>query len=48
MKLIGFFDECIEIVESVDKYVFCDGVWKGEMLFVYLMNWWWWGEDFKL
>lgn len=47
LKSIGFFDERIETVESVDKYVLCDGSRTGDTLFVHSMNWWRRGEDLK-
>lgn len=47
LESIGFFDERIETVESVDKYVLCDGSRTGDTLFVHSMNWWRRGEDLK-
>ncbi len=47
LKSIGFFDERVETVESVDKYVLCNGPRKGESLFVHSMNWWRRGEDLR-
>lgn len=47
LKSIGFFDERVETVESVDRYVLCDGPRKGETLYVHSMNWWRRGEDLQ-